>query len=227
MKEQKTHYQTVDLSIEAQAAMPIPSRRWYSFFKRIFDIFFSLFGLIIFSPIFLILTIIIFIDDPHGSPFYVQLRVGKGGRKFKFYKFRSMVIGAEQMLDKLQHKNEVVGPAFKLKEDPRITRIGKFIRKTSIDELPQLFNVLKGDMSIVGPRPPLPNEVLMYTEDQKVRFSITPGLTCYWQIQPKRNSLSFDEWLLLDIKYIRERNFLLDLRIIICTVGAVLRMDGL
>ena len=137
-----------------------------------------------------------------------------------------MVPHAEEQLHKLLDKNEMDGPAFKIKNDPRITRIGRIIRKTSIDETLQFINVLKGDMSLVGPRPPIPREVAQYTEYQKQRLSVKPGLTCYWQIQPNRNSLSFDEWIELDLKYIRERNFWVDWKIIWRTVGVVLGMTG-
>ena len=166
------------------------------------------------------------IDSPGAPPIYVQERVGKNGRKFKFYKVRSMIPNAEKMLDELLDKNEMDGPAFKIKDDPRITRFGRFIRKTSIDELPQLLNVLKGDLSLVGPRPPLPREVEMYTERQRQRLAVLPGITCYWQVQPKRNSLSFDEWLLLDLKYIEKRSFATDIVILFNTVGAVLGLEG-
>ena len=198
----------------------------YSFFKRFFDIVCSLFGLIVLFIPLLIVSFIILIDSPGASPIYVQDRIGKNGKKFKFYKFRSMIPGAEKMLDTLLDENEMEGPVFKMKDDPRITRFGRFIRKTSIDELPQLINVLKGDMSLVGPRPPLPREVEMYTEYQFQRLSIIPGLTCFWQVQPKRNSLSFDEWLELDFKYIAERSFKTDFVIIIKTFGAVLGSEG-
>ena len=133
---------------------------------------------------------------------------------------------ADKMLDDLLDQNEMEGPVFKIKEDPRITRVGKFIRRTSIDELPQLFNILKGDMSIVGPRPALPREVEQYTDYERQRLYVTPGLTCYWQIQPRRNSLTFYEWLDLDLKYIQERSFLTDWKIIFKTFGAVLGMNG-
>jgi lipopolysaccharide/colanic/teichoic acid biosynthesis glycosyltransferase len=130
------------------------------------------------------------------------------------------------MLDSLLDKNEMDGPVFKIKEDPRITRIGKFIRKTSIDELPQLLNVFVGQMSFVGPRPPIPREVAQYTDEQKQRLLVTPGLTCYWQVQPKRNTLSFDEWLRLDLKYIEERGPLTDIKILFKTIGAVFSAQG-
>ena len=137
-----------------------------------------------------------------------------------------MVVNAEDLLAGLQNQNEMSGPAFKMKNDPRITKVGKFIRKTSLDELPQLWNVLKGDMSFVGPRPPLPNEVEQYTEEQKRRLSVTPGLTCYWQVQPSRNDLDFGEWFELDMKYLRERSMKTDIKIIFQTILVVLHMEG-
>lgn len=202
-------------------------RTVYRFFKRFLDIVLSLLGLIILAIPFLILSIIIVIDSPGAPAIYTQVRVGKDKRTFKFYKFRSMVPNAEKKLERLLHKNEIEGPAFKMKDDPRITRVGRFIRKASIDELPQLLNVLKGDMSLVGPRPPLIREVSQYNDEQMRRISIKPGITCYWQIQPKRNSLSFDEWFALDIKYIEERSFLTDVKILFKTVRAVFGMEGM
>lgn len=211
---------------EKEATNYIQDKPGYDICKRIFDIVCSALGLLALSIPFLIISLIILIDSPGASPIFTQKRHGRDGKVFKFYKFRSMVPNAETMLDSLLDQNEVEGPAFKMKDDPRITRFGRFIRKTSIDELPQLWNVLKGDMSLVGPRPPLPREVAMYDEDQLKRLSVTPGLTCYWQIQPKRNSLSFDEWLSLDLKYISERSFATDLKILIKTVGAVCGLEG-
>ena len=205
----------------------VKKRTAYRFFKRFFDIILSALGLIILAIPFLILSIVIFIDSPGASPLYTQVRVGKDGRTFKFYKFRSMVPNAEKKLEELLHKNEMEGPVFKMKDDPRITRVGRFIRRSSIDELPQLFNVLKGDMSLVGPRPPLMREVSQYTDEQMMRVSIKPGITCYWQIQPKRNSLSFDEWFELDMKYIKERSFFTDVKILFKTVRAVFGMEGM
>ena len=205
----------------------VKKRTAYRFFKRLFDIILSALGLIILAIPFLILSIIIFIDSPGASPIYTQVRVGKNGRTFKLYKFRSMIPNAEKKLDGLLNKNEMEGPVFKMKDDPRITRVGRFIRKSSIDELPQLYNVLKGNMSLVGPRPPLMREVSQYTDEQMRRVSIKPGITCYWQIQPKRNSLSFDEWLALDMKYIEERSFFTDVKILFKTVRAVFGMEGM
>lgn len=201
-------------------------KRGYWMVRRAQDIFFSALALIVLSPLFLILALVIFLDDPKGSPIFSQLRCGRDGKTFKFYKFRSMCVNAEEKLDALLKDNEMDGPVFKIKEDPRITRVGRFIRKTSLDELPQLWNILKGDMSIVGPRPALPREVAQYTPYHQQRLYVTPGLTCYWQIQPNRNSLSFDEWLELDLRYIRDRSFLVDWKIIFMTVKAVLFGQG-
>lgn len=198
----------------------------YSFFKRVFDVVFSLLGLVVLLLPLLMVALVVLIDGAGASPIYVQERIGKDGKKFKIYKFRTMVPEAEKMLDSLLEKNEMEGPAFKIKDDPRITRVGRFLRITSIDELPQLINVLKGNMSLVGPRPPLPREEEMYTEHQKERLTVTPGITCYWQIQPKRNSLTFDQWLDLDLKYIAERGFWTDLKILFKTIGAVCGLEG-
>ena len=201
-------------------------RHGYRWLKRFQDIIFSLIAIIVLSPVMIITSIAIVIDDPKGIPVFSQVRVGRAGKKFKMYKFRSMVVDAEDRLDELLKNNEMDGPAFKITDDPRITRVGKFIRKTSIDELPQLFNILKGDMSIVGPRPALPREVKQYTAYQTQRLFITPGLTCYWQIQPNRNDIPFDEWVEMDLQYIRERSFLVDWKIIFKTIIAVFTNQG-
>ena len=205
----------------------IPERtRPYDRVKRVFDVVVAGLALSVLSPALLVIALIIFLDDPHGSPIYVSKRMGKNGRIFDFYKFRSMCVNAEDQLGELMDLNEADGPAFKIKDDPRITRFGRFIRKTSIDELPQLWNVVKGDMSIVGPRPPIPREVEQYDEEQMQRLKVVPGLTCYWQIQPARNSLSFQEWMDLDLKYIRERSFKVDLKIILKTAWVMVRGEG-
>lgn len=201
-------------------------KQGYQIWKRTQDILLSLLGLLFLWPLFLLVAVIILIDSPGACPIFTQKRVGRDGRIFKLYKFRTMHPHAEEKLAELLKYNEMNGPVFKIKNDPRITRVGKFIRKTSIDEIPQLINVLRGEMSLVGPRPALPREVEQYNEYQKQRLMITPGLTCYWQIQPHRNDLSFDEWLELDLKYIRERSFLVDWRIMLSTVKAVLKMEG-
>ncbi len=202
------------------------SKRFYWIGRRAQDIFFSLLALIVLSPLMLILMLVIYIDAPHGSPIFSQIRAGRDGKPFKFYKFRSMYVNAEDKLEELLDENEMDGPVFKIKDDPRITRVGRIIRQTSLDELPQLVNILKGDMSIVGPRPALPREVEQYDEYQRQRLYVSPGLTCYWQITPNRNDVSFDDWLALDIKYIHERSFLTDWKIIFKTLGAVARRDG-
>ena len=201
-------------------------RKGYWFIRRTQDIMISVIALLLLWPLMLVVALIIVIDSPGASPIFVQTRVGRDGKTFNFYKFRSMCPNAEEKLTELLGQNEMEGPAFKMKDDPRITRVGKFIRKTSIDELPQLINVLLGQMSIVGPRPPLPREVEQYDEYAMQRLLVTPGLTCIWQVQPHRNDLSFDEWLELDIQYIRQSNFAQDWKIIFQTFGAVLGMNG-
>ena len=204
----------------------IKERKLYWLVRRTQDIFFSALALIVLAIPMLIVALVVWIDSPGASPIFVQDRVGRNGKIFKFYKFRSMVPNAEEKLKEVLAQNEMDGPVFKMKHDPRITRVGRFIRRTSIDELPQLINILKGDMSIVGPRPALPREVAQYNDYERQRLYVTPGLTCYWQIQPNRNELSFDEWMELDIKYIRERSFWVDWKIIFKTFRTVLRMYG-
>ena len=190
--------------------------------RRTQDIILAFAGLLILWPLMLIVAIVIMIDSPGAGPIFAQTRVGRDGKEFTFYKFRSMRPCAEEGLTDLLPQNEMDGPVFKIKNDPRITRVGKFLRMTSIDELPQLWNILKGDMSIVGPRPGLPREVEQYDEYARQRLLVQPGLTCLWQIQPCRNSLTFDEWLELDLQYIKQRSFWLDCKISFKTIGAVL-----
>ncbi len=190
---------------------------FYPLLKRVIDICGVIAGLILLAPLFIIVSIAIKWEDPKGTVFFAQERVGKNGKIFKFYKFRSMVHNAEELLESLIHLNEVDGPAFKIKDDPRITKVGKFIRKTSIDELPQLINILKGEMSFVGPRPPLPREVEQYDAYQMQRLKVKGGLTCYWQIGG-RNETTFDEWVELDLKYIEDMNVFLDLSLIFKTM---------
>ena len=201
-------------------------KRLYCAAKRGQDILFSALALLVLWPLMLLLALVIYIDSPGASPFFVQERIGLNGKPFRFIKFRSMVPDAEKKLHALLDKNEMDGPVFKIRRDPRITRVGSFIRRCSIDELPQLINILKGDMSIVGPRPALPREVKKYDDYERQRLYVRPGLTCYWQVQPRRNDLSFDEWLELDLKYIRERSFLTDWKIIFKTFSAVIGMEG-
>ncbi len=199
-------------------------RRGYEFAKRVFDVVSSLLALIVFSPLMGITALAIKLEDG-GSPIFAQTRVGKDGKFFRMYKFRSMCEDAEKKLKELQDRNEADGLAFKMSNDPRVTRVGAFIRKTSIDELPQLFNIFKGNMSVVGPRPPLGYEVMQYDDYQMQRLSVKPGLTCYWQCSG-RSDVSFDEWMELDIKYIRERSFFKDIEIIFRTIPAVLFHKG-
>ena len=202
------------------------TKRLYWMGRRAQDVFFSLLALIVLAVPMAIVALVIWADSPGASPIFSQDRVGRDGKIFKFYKFRSMIPNAEARLKDVLAQNEMDGPVFKMKNDPRITRVGRFIRRTSIDELPQLINILKGDMSIVGPRPALPREVAQYTDYERQRLYVTPGLTCYWQIQPNRNELTFDQWMELDLKYIHDRNFWLDWKLIFQTIWAVLRMYG-
>jgi exopolysaccharide biosynthesis polyprenyl glycosylphosphotransferase len=187
----------------------------YVLIKRLIDIIGALFGIICLSPMMMITAIIIKFDSK-GPIIFSQERVGLNGRLFKMYKFRSMLDNAENLLDDLKDKNEMSGPMFKMKYDPRITKWGRFIRKTSIDELPQLFNVLRGHMSLVGPRPNLPREVAEFSEYHRQKLLTKPGLTCYWQVMG-RNEIGFEEWMELDIRYIKERTLWIDIKLIIRT----------
>lgn len=188
----------------------------YEVIKRIIDIVASFTGLILLSPLILIVSMLIKLESK-GEVIFKQKRVGLNGKEFYMYKFRSMVINAEELKEQLESQNEMSGPMFKIKDDPRITKVGKFIRKTSIDELPQLINVIKGDMSLVGPRPSLPNEVKKFEQWMMERLEVKPGLTCIWQISG-RNNIDFEDWMKLDIKYVRERSFKLDIKLILKTV---------
>jgi exopolysaccharide biosynthesis polyprenyl glycosylphosphotransferase len=183
--------------------------------KRLIDILGALIGIIFLSPILLITVIAIKIDS-RGPVMFSQERVGYKGKSFKMYKFRSMVTNAEALLGKLKDKNEMSGPMFKIKDDPRITRVGKFIRRTSIDELPQLFNVLIGNMSLVGPRPNLPREVIEFSPYHRQKLLVKPGITCFWQVMG-RNKIGFEDWMELDIKYVKERNLWIDIKLIFKT----------
>lgn len=199
-------------------------RYLYFFIKRVFDIIASLTGLIILSPVLLITSIAIKIEDK-GPVIFSQERVGRNGKTFKMYKFRSMYTNAEEILKELKDLNEADGPVFKMKNDPRITKVGRFIRKYSIDELLQLINIIRGDMSVVGPRPALPKEVAEYDEFAKQRLLVKPGLSCYWQISG-RSDIGFEQWMKLDVKYIKEMGILTDLKIILLTIPAVLKGEG-
>lgn len=203
----------------------VNDKKSYLIAKRTMDIIGAMIGLISLSWLFLIVAVLIKLEDPKGPVFFKQIRVGKDGKQFYMYKFRSMVIDAEKRLKELLNYNEVSGAMFKMKNDPRVTKVGKFIRKTSIDELPQLWNVLKGEMSLVGPRPPLPREVEQYTEYDKQRLLVTPGCTGLWQVSG-RNDLGFNEMVELDLKYIRERSILYDLKIILKTIKIMIKPNS-
>ena len=220
-------------AVETKQAKPLLDRETvlhqgsrYWFLRRFQDVVLSVLALLVLWPFMLIVALVIVLDSPGASPIFAQTRVGRDGKPFTFYKFRSMKPNAEEELEQLLQFNEMEGPTFKIKDDPRITRVGRFLRRSSIDELPQLWNVIRGDMSIVGPRPGLPREVEQYDDYARQRLLITPGLTCFWQIQPNRNDLSFDQWVELDVRYINQRSFKTDWKIIFATFVAVLGMNG-
>ena len=194
------------------------------FLKRVVDIVGSATLLLLFSPVFLIIAILIKLEDG-GPVFYAQTRVGKWGREFTMYKFRSMIVNADKLKDQLLDKNEAGGVIFKMKDDPRITRIGKWLRKLSLDELPQLWNVLKGDMSLVGPRPPVPREVALYTLEDRRRLDVKPGITCIWQVSG-RSEIDFEGQVRLDVQYIESQSLLTDIKILLKTIPAVLLGKG-
>lgn len=222
---------TITNSIEKQKVdnvlrkMNSKNRKKFWICKRIFDCSFSALALIIFALPMAIIALIIFFGDEH-NPIFAQERITRFGKPFKMYKFRTMVKDADKMLNSLLDDNEMDGPVFKIKEDPRITKFGRFLRATSLDEIPQFFNVLKGDMALIGPRPPLPREVEQYSEYHKIRLVVTPGITCIWQTHPKRNSVSFEEWVDMDIDYVLNRTFWLDIKIIFKTVYVMFCKEG-
>jgi exopolysaccharide biosynthesis polyprenyl glycosylphosphotransferase len=212
---------------DATFAFATSARRWFDYelsLKRILDILVAGFTLVGTLPICLAVVIAIKLDSP-GPAIFTQQRVGRHGRRFRFLKFRSMYIDAEQRLSELQVHNETDGPVFKMRKDPRITRVGAILRRTSLDELPQVINVLRGEMSVVGPRPPLVGEVEHYRPQDMVRLSVKPGITCLWQIRG-RSAVSFDTWMEYDREYIRGMSLLLDLSILVRTVWAVLSCKG-
>jgi exopolysaccharide biosynthesis polyprenyl glycosylphosphotransferase len=196
----------------------------YDGIKRIFDVILSAFAIVVLLPLLLIISIAVKLNSA-GPAIYKQKRAGKDRKSFTIYKFRSMCEDADRQRNSLQEQNECDGPVFKILRDPRVTGVGRFLRKTSLDELPQLFNIVKGDMSIVGPRPPLLDEVEQYTPHQMHRLDVKPGLTCYWQISGRSN-IGFEKWVQLDLQYIEERSIWTDLKIIMKTVPAVLLGRG-
>jgi exopolysaccharide biosynthesis polyprenyl glycosylphosphotransferase len=201
------------------------SELWPRTAKRILDITGAIVALSLFSPILVMVVIAIRLTSP-GSVFFLQERIGLNKRRFKIFKFRTMIPNAEKMMSQLEKQNEVTGPVFKMKNDPRITRIGKFLRRSSIDELPQLLNVLTGDMSLVGPRPLPVRDYEGFNEDwQRRRFSVKPGITCLWQVNG-RSGISFNQWMLLDLQYMDEWSLWLDCKILAKTIPAVLRGSG-
>lgn len=202
----------------------IKSQFVYHGIKRLFDIVAATCGIVVLSPLMIIIAILIKSED-HGPVFYKQVRVGKNGKTFKMYKFRSMFVNADKMLNKLREQNDVEGPMFKMKNDPRITKVGHFIRKHSLDELPQFINVIKGDMSLVGPRPALPSEVAKYREYDKQRLYVIPGCTGLWQAT-KRNEVGFKEMVKLDLEYINTASFSTDLKIILLTIKIIFNPNG-
>ncbi|MDI9217079.1 MULTISPECIES: sugar transferase [Clostridium] len=209
------------LQIEEQEIIQIERKdnTLYEIFKRALDVIASFLGLVILSPILLIVAILIKLESK-GPAIFAQSRIGLNGEEFKMYKFRSMVQNAEELKEKLAKQNEMSGPMFKMKNDPRVTKVGKFIRKTSIDELPQLLNILKGDMTLVGPRPSLPKEVEKFEPWMLKRLEVKPGLTCYWQVSG-RNNIDFEEWMKLDLKYVNDMKFWLDIKLIFKTVAVL------
>ena len=212
-------------AVEEKAYTPPAEKPVYEVCKRIFDIVMSTLALIVLSPVFLAVAIAIKREDG-GTVFFKQDRMTKGARVFGMYKFRSMCPDAEEKLQELMDQNEMDGPAFKMQHDPRITKVGRFIRKTSIDELPQLVNIIKGDMSIIGPRPPLAWEVEQYTPYQLHRLDVKTGLSCYRECYGRSNIRDFDEWVESDLKYIRERSMWTDIKVILLTIKVVLKCEG-
>ncbi len=211
--------------IYSEAEFPVQGMQgWRLGVKRAIDIVVSSLGLLVLFPFACFVALAIRIDSP-GPILFKQTRVGKCGRKFQLYKFRSMLKEAEKIRASLDELNEASGPIFKIKRDPRITRVGRIMRKTSIDELPQLINVFKGEMSLVGPRPPIPQEVESYSSHALGRLAVTPGLTCLWQVGG-RSSIPFDEWVELDLDYIQRQSLWLDFVILLKTIPAVLCCRG-
>lgn len=221
------HRANEEESASSRSNFPIccTESQFYLIAKRAMDIVLSALALVVLFPFLVIVSVIIWLEEPKCSPIFVQERVGKNGKIFKLLKFRSMVTNAEELLEGLMDRNEMDGPVFKIRDDPRITRFGKFIRRTSIDELPQLINIILGDMSLVGPRPPLPREVEQYGPYEMQRLLVKPGLTCYWQARG-RNEIKFKEWMKLDMKYVHHHNLWIDIKLLFLTVRSVVTGKG-
>ena len=194
-------------------------------FKAVTDIIFSFFGLLVLSPVLLLIALLIKIESD-GPVFFKQERIGLRGRKFKLWKFRTMISNAEEFQEKLKVYNESDGPTFKIKDDPRITKLGRFLRKTGIDEIPQLVNVIKGDMSLIGPRPPVESEVKQYQRWQLRRLSVKPGITCTWQAAPNRNDIKFEKWMQMDLNYIDNWSLKKDFQLVFKTISAMMFAHG-
>ncbi len=197
----------------------------YLFAKRVFDFVVALISLIVLAPLFLLVAVAVTVWSS-GPVFYEWKVVGKGGRPFTGYKFRTMVVNADRVKEKLQHLNEMSGPAFKIVNDPRVTQPGRYLRKYSIDELPQLWSVLKGDMSLVGPHPPLQSEYEKFDAWEKQKLLVKPGITCLWQVNGRHTVNNFDEWVKMDLEYIAARSFWLDIKVLALTIPAILRGTG-
>ena len=220
------HLQLKTLNDSSQLTLvDIPSSNMSLLFKQISDIYFSLIMLILLAPFFLLFAIAIKLSS-RGPVFFKQERVGLRGRRFTLYKFRTMVDNAEKLIHKLKEKNEADGPVFKIKSDPRVTPLGRFMRKSGLDELPQLYNVFKGEMSLIGPRPPLPSEVEKYERWQLRRLSVRPGITCTWQIIPNRNDIKFENWMKLDLQYIDNWNLYKDAYLFFRTIKTFFTAQG-
>ena len=216
----------IEKKVEIDRKENLHDHRLYWFVRRAQDVILSAAALVVLSPLMLGTAIAIVIDDPSAGPIFSQERIGRDGKPFKFYKFRSMCPNAEAKLDDLLDKNEMDGPVFKIKDDPRITRVGKFIRKTSIDELPQFYNVLKGDMSLVGTRPPTVDEFRQYESHQKRRLSAKPGITGLWQVSGRNEIKDFEDVVKLDVQYIDNWSIGLDIKIILKTIKVVFEKGG-
>jgi len=220
----------LDAAFSAPAGAGEMRRAWsgdspaYRLAKRALDITVSAAALTVLSPVYVAIAAAVAIDS-RGSIFYRQERVGRSGRRFAFYKFRSMVVDADRIKAELADENEAEGPIFKMKADPRVTRVGRFLRRTSLDEIPQFWNVLRGDLSLVGPRPHLPSEVETYSEVAEMRLTVVPGLVCYREVAG-RSKLTFDQWIALDLEYVRNRSLATDLSILLRAIPAVLRGEG-